>query len=207
MATKAELKVKIEKLEKVIASGLLPPALQDGAKKDLEKLKEEFESAEEAHEPKKEETPAKAEKKAPAKKHVKAEPKKKAEHTVNKEKKTVTVNGKEISVDDCEEVLEAWYSKMDKAKKAGAKFAKKSNSTVIGDKLASAGEKALHSIPKDKLEAKPALVTAKLQKLSKLMTEIATVLDELTGEKDASKEIKEFTKQVTKFIAKIKSAK
>jgi hypothetical protein len=119
---------------------------------------------------------------------------------VNKSARTVTIGGIEYSVDKCNEAVDAWEAEVAQRKASGKRFAKKSSGEVIGGKLASAAKKAMNDIPKDSLAKKPAYYTAKLEKMAKLMKELADLLDDLSGDKDASAEVKDFVKTVQTFI-------
>ena len=150
-------------------------------------------------------TPAK---KVVAKKAVaKKEPAHKAGAHVNKASGTVTIDGVEYNVEKCNEAVEAWEAKRESNREAGKRFVKKSSGTQVGEKLSSAGEKVLASIKKVDAEKKPAFYAGKLRRLSELMTEIATLIDELVKDKQTSKEVKTFATEIKDYIKKHLSAK
>ncbi len=220
MATKAELEAKIERYKTTINSGRVTGTTLEGVKQlkkkaedELAALEEEAQTGERKGEKKAgEDTSVKKSKAAPKSKgkSAGAKPKttKKKEkpaasaHTVNKASRTVTIEGVEYSIDKCGEALEAWDAKLESNRKSGKKFAKKSSGEVIGDKLVSTGEKVLSSIKKADVEKKPTFYKDKLNRLSKLMTELAELIDTLVGSKDASAEIKDLIKQFQAYIKK-----
>ena len=210
---KAELEAKIERYNKTIKGGAVSGAVLEGVKVKLKKAKEELEAlggakatpttapAKEKTEPK----PVKAGKGRPTGVKNKKEPK--AKPIVDKQARTVTVDGVVYSKDKCDELYAAWDAVIERGRKAGKKFAKKSSGEVIGDKLVSTGEKVLSSINKTDVEKKPTFYRDKLERLSKVMIELADLIDDLVGKDDASDEVKGLVKQIQAFITKNLSKK
>ena len=213
MATKSEeIKQKIEKYEAAIKGGFVQgeylekiKAKKVAAEKELEELGDEKPTATppekekpNAKEPKAK--PAKAGKGRPTGAKNKKEPK--AKPVVNRQARTVTVDGVVYSKDKCDELYAAWDAVVERNQKAGKKFAKKSSGEVIGDKLVSTGEKVLSSIKKADVEKKPTFYRDKLERLSKVMMELADLIDDLVGKDDASDEVKGLVKQIQAYITK-----
>lgn len=224
---KEELEAEIAKAGRVLAGGMLPPALIDKAKEKKARLEAELkellekggeskaeakaevvkvekaaEKVAEKHASKKKSAHKPAKKVAAKKKEAPAA-KKKSEHIINKERKSVTINGVEYGLEECDEAKEAWEAHFASRKKSQKKFVKKSSGEVLGDKLSSVGEKVLSSIPKAEVEKKPKFFIEKLDRLSKLMTELATLIDEIVKNKETSKEVKVFAAQIKEYVKKI----
>lgn len=217
---KEELTKKISDYTKAIAGGFITGAILDAIKKKKADAEKELSEIKEEGSEKKEEKPDKGGKKAKAKGKAAAKPKpekkvkekkapKKAKekpakspHLVNKSNRTVTIAGIEYSVDNCNEALEAWDAEIERKRESGKKFAKRSSGEVIGDKLSSAGAKVLSSIKKTDTEKKPTYYKDKLERLSKVMTELASLIDDLVGKDDASDEVKGLVKQIQEYIKK-----
>ncbi len=213
---KAELEAKIDRYKKTIKGGAVSGAVLEGVKAKLKKAEEELSewnvvdlkiapAKEEKTEPKAKPAKATKSKGRPAGVKNKKEPK--AKPIVDKQARTVTVDGIVYSKDKCDELYAAWDAVIERGRKAGKKFAKKSSGEVIGDKLVSTGEKVLSSIKKTDVEKKPTFYRDKLERLSKVMMELADLIDDLVGKDDASDEVKGLVKQIQAYITKNLSKK
>ena len=209
MATKAELEKKIEKYDATIKGGYVSGAILDSIKAKKSAAEKELAELGETA-PAAPASASKAKGKASGKRPAGVKNKTKKEKptaVVNKQARTVTVDGVEYSKDKCDELLEAWDAQVERGRKAGKEFAKKSSGEVIGDKLVSTGEKVLSSIKKTDVEKKPTFYRDKLERLSKVMMELADLIDDLVGKDDASDEVKGLVKQIQAYITKNLSKK
>lgn len=201
-----KLKADLAKLEEAKEDGDKPAAKAAGVSAAKVEKKIEAVVKEAKKEAKKDEKKAE-EKKATAKKVVakkaapvaKAAPVVKSKPQINHREKTVTIAGKTYDIEGCEAAMEIWEATRAQRVAGSKKFAKKKEGTVIGDKFASAAQKVLGNISAAQMK-KPSDVKEKLQKMSKLMSEFASLIDALLGDKSAGKEIKDAIAVIQKFM-------
>ncbi len=196
-----KLKADLAKLEEAKEDGDKPAAKAAGVsaakvEKKIEAVVKEAKKEVKKEEKKVEAKKAVAKKVAPA---AKAAPVAKSKPQINHKEKTVTIAGKTYDIEGCEAAMEIWDATRAQRVAGSKKFAKKKEGTVIGDKFASAAQKVLGNISAAQMK-KPSDVKEKLQKMSKLMTEFASLIDELLGDKSAGKEIKDAIAVIQKFM-------
>lgn len=196
-----KLKGDLEKLNEAKEEGDKPAAKAAGVsaakvEKKIEAVVKEAKKEVKKEEKKVEAKKAVAKKVAPA---AKVAPVAKSKPQINHKEKTVTIAGKTYDIEGCEAAMEIWDATRAQRVAGSKKFAKKKEGTVIGDKIASAAQKVVGNISAAQMK-KPSMVKEKLQKMSKLMTEFASLIDELLGDKSAGKEIKDAIAVIQKFM-------
>lgn len=145
-------------------------------------------------------------KKSAAKKPHAEKPKHEEKHesgkkyTINRKDKTVTLNGKVYDIEGCEVATEIWHSIKVQRKEGTKKFSKKKAGTVLGDKIGSAIEGVVKNISPAQLKDKGS-IRKKLQEMSKMAMELASLMDTILKDKSASQEVRDAVKVIEKFIA------
>ncbi len=174
MSKVSELKEKLAKINKGIAS----PATPEAQRKVMEKVKVKLESdiAEEESKPAPKPEPKKAVKKAvPVAKKVAKE--KKNDETIT------TINGKEFNLADCKEALMAWEERKKQAKEAGNEYKTKPVTQKVSENIATAVNKAAEGVSKSRMENNPNDVAKGAEMIKKAVDQMFAGFEKMTGKK------------------------
>ena len=209
---KTEIKEKIAKLEKAIASPATPDAMKTSMKGTVEKLQAQLEQAEKESEKeagKEKEKKLAKEKKKEAKKAVrkKARNEKLKQQAKERNSKKIIFEGKEISKNDadyCDKLLAAWNKRREKAKAS----AKKSKTKPVFEKVAGSVESgvfhAIKSIPAKKISENPDKYIKLFKDIEDHTEKFLMGFKQLLGEEYDKKEIDDSLKPINDFISKLK---
>lgn len=224
MTTRQE---QIQKLEKGLATGLIPDNLKPAMEKKLADLKaaeaaESGTAAPAGEKPTKEEKPkkerkprAKKEGAAPAKRGRKPKAEKPAKRTrkpkaekpaeeAPEETTTGGGDGKPQEVVDCEKIIADWNKGRAKAKMARIKSGAKPVFEKISDKVELAVEQAIKSIPAKEVKENPSGYISKFERLKEAASKFLAEFRSVLGGEYEGDERNEAIKDIENLIAKLK---
>lgn len=224
MTTRQE---QIQKLEKGLATGLIPDNLKPAMEKKLADLKaaeaaESGTAAPAGEEPTKEEKPKKERKprakkegaatakrgrKPKAQKPAKRTRKPKAEKPAEEAPEETTTgggDGKPQEVVDCEKIIADWNKGRAKAKMARIKSVAKPVFEKISDKVELAVEQAIKSIPAKEVKENPSGYISKFERLKEAASKFLAEFRSVLGGEYEGDERNEAIKEIETLIAKLK---
>ena len=209
---KTEIKEKIAKLEKSIASPATPDAMKTSMKGTVEKLQAQLEQAEKESEKeagKEKEKKLAKEKKKEAKKAVrkKARNEKLKQQAKERNSKKIIFEGKEISKNDadyCDKLLAAWDKRREKAKASAKKSKTKPVFERIAEKVETAVEQAIKNIPSRDIADDPKKYINSFEKLETSMKEFLQDFKSVLGKDYDAQDVQDSLKGISELISKLK---
>jgi len=203
-----EIEIKIEKFEKMIAHPSSSAEEKEMYKESVEKLKSQLSSgAGEKSAPanKKKPAPAKEKKPAPA-----PAPSKKKKGVKMISSKTVSIDGKEVSMDSqefCDYLLKQFKDRRDKSKSTGAKKKTTSVMSRVSSNIEKGVAQAIKAGEKDKkaqINKDPKPFIKKIEKLETSTKSFLQDLKDVMGGEYDSSEVSSTVKSINSMIEELK---